>query len=214
MPIDNKKKNNPSPTYLSKYLFKIVNYLSYKRNNIDNSWLVITPNYVTTFYFNETVLSKIGQIRKKHHILRVDRFLLSRWFSHLNSEAKFLSEGLTFCSFYKEIPIIKSIIYPEGRVCNEVNSKYLKNPQLLQEITVNHFWLVEQLLLQNTLKNRLKREKDWRYWVGWIVAIVIITITVIGNLDGFIANVWLCLLVPVTLWLLQWGFRRLLDLFL
>jgi hypothetical protein len=175
-----------------------------KKDVIDHSWLVITPDEGVNFYFDELVLEQVGSLRRKNINLTPNS---------LDNDTQIRWGSLSFSSFYEGRPIIKTVIYLDGQIHNHISSHCLTQGELLEKITASHFWSLNQLVRQNqginSSQKRAKVTKKPSNWLGWMAATIVVSVMVITNLDKLIANIWLWLLVPVVLWLLQWGFNRL-----
>ena len=108
-----------------------------------------------------------------------------------NSNA--LDFQLIFTTYYLEqqqkIAVIRSIISLQGKISQQISSNFLKNPQLLNDLIISHYWLINQLCDRLPLKYNSKTSL-----ITWGLALIIVLI-IAPLLFYFVATSWLIKLI-------------------
>ena len=102
-----------------------------------------------SFNFTENSLKQISDRRQSFKRLKLSPELLAdlRYCSLLQNYA---GSGipLTFTTYYvqqeQKVAVIKTVISLQGKISQQLCRSFLKNPQLLKDLVVNHYWLIEE----------------------------------------------------------------------
>jgi hypothetical protein len=79
--------------------------------------------------------------------------------------------SLTFTTYYvqqQKIAVIKSIISLQGKVSQQVCSRFLDNSLLLNDLVVSHYWLITQICDRLSLKYNNKS-----FLLAWSLSLII-----------------------------------------
>ena len=169
-----------------------------------------------SFHLNHDILQEIEQAKLNNYQLKLSPALLIDWrYYALFNQYSNLQSELTFSTYYQQgkskEAMMRSVISFNGEVLHQISSNCLQNSELTEQITSAHYWLIEQLL--DKLKLRLKRA-SWLNWFSWSLSILIVTLTMLFHLDKFQMYPLMLIFPFLMCWLLQWGIKRLLRLFL
>lgn len=120
------------------------------------------------FNFTESSLKQIDRQRKNWQRLQLSPALLAelRYYSLFHNSAS--SNSLVFITYYlqqqQKIAVIKTVISVRGKISQQLCRSFLTNPQLLKDLVLNHYWLIEEVC------NRL----SWQYQnKSFLLALVI-----------------------------------------
>lgn len=129
------------------------------------------------FNFTESSLKQIDRQRKNWQRLQLSPALLAelRYYSLFHNSAN--SNSLVFITYYlqqqQKIAVIKTVISVRGKISQQLCRSFLTNPQLLKDLVINHYWLIEEvcdLALGEALRDRL----SWQYQnKSFLLALVI-----------------------------------------
>ncbi|MEC4983045.1 MAG: hypothetical protein SAJ37_05190 [Oscillatoria sp. PMC 1068.18] len=167
------------------------------------------------FYLSEAYLEEIEVARKTGTKLNLSRPLLNDWrYYALFDEQNRLQSGLTFSTYYEQdnfnIPLMRSVISLDGDIFHQVAHDCLSLPDFALKISSAHYWLIEQLFVQLRLE-----AQNWLNWFSWGLSLIIVAVTVLGNLEKLLPINPITLLAPLLMsWLLEVGIKRLLLLIL
>lgn len=112
-----------------------------------------------SFHFTESSLKAISNTRQNLKRLHLSSELLTelRYYSLLQSTS---SNSLTFITYYvqqeRKIAVIKTVISFQGKISQQLCRSFLKNPQLLKDLVINHYWLIEEVCDRIFLKYQNK----------------------------------------------------------
>lgn len=117
------------------------------------------------FYLTSETLQKITQAKQKGQSLYIPpKFLKNLRYYTFFSEYNILLGGFSFSTYYhREItmtPRIYTLISAGGDILYQIDQKCLNDPDFAENITMAHFWLMEQLLNRLTL--------EWRNFINQI----------------------------------------------
>ncbi|MBZ8183151.1 hypothetical protein [Oscillatoria salina] len=167
------------------------------------------------FYLSEAYLEQIELARETGAKLNLSRPFLTDWrYYALFDEQNRFQSGLTFSTYYEQgnsnIPLMRSVISLDGDILHQIANDCLSLPDFALKITSAHYWLIEQLLAQLRLE-----AQNWLNWFSWGLSLIIVAVTVLGNLEKLLPINPITLLAPLLMaWLLQVGIKRLLLLIL
>jgi hypothetical protein len=100
------------------------------------------------FNFTESSLKAISDRRQNFKRLQLSSELLAelRYYSLLQNSA---ANSLTFITYYvqqqQKIAVIKTVISLQGKISQQLCRSFLNNPQLLKDLVINHYWLIENV---------------------------------------------------------------------
>lgn len=110
-----------------------------------------------SFNFTENSLEQISDRRQSFKRLKLSPELLAdlRYCSLLQNNA---GSGipLTFTTYYvqqeQKIAVIKTVISFQGKISQQICRSFFKNPQLLNDLVVNHYWFIKLICDRLPLK--------------------------------------------------------------
>lgn len=100
------------------------------------------------FNFTESNLKAISARRQNLKRLQLSSELLAelRYYILLHSASL---NSLTFITYYiqqqQKIAVIKTVISLQGKISQQLCRNFLNNPQLLKDLVINHYWLIENI---------------------------------------------------------------------
>lgn|GEM_PF-4527992 len=176
-------------------------------------WLEITNQNNTSeeiifnsvrFYLDENILQEIHQAKAKKNNIK----LTSSYREELRTFAIVEQAGLTFYSYYQEKAILKSIIFPDGKIIYQICKNCLENPELTQKIITAHHWLIDQLLANVTLE----KNKIMLSWLTWVLSLLLIIVIGLLNFDKLIPITPVKIITSLgMIFLFYWGIKMLLQ---
>lgn len=117
---------------------------------------------------------------------------------------------LTFSTFYQQELVFRSTIAIDGEVFNQVRADCLERPEFAEAIALVHHWLIQEAIAQVPLQYKRLGTR-----LAWILAIIVVALSVILSLANFqVLNPVFWLLPLVAIWLFAEGIKRLIWLFL
>lgn len=143
-----------------------------------------------SFHLDREKLIQIRLARKKKRSLSLSPMLIADFrYYVLFDRTQCLQSELCFCTYFQERNqeeiVIKSIIAPEGKIIQQITSKYLSDREFMLTLVSTHYWLVEQMLSQLPLPGKTNRK--WLVWtVNLFVSLLtggIFWLTVLSRLD-------------------------------
>lgn len=125
------------------------------------------------FNLTESSLEQISDQRQSFKRLQLSSELLAdlRYYSLLQNFAS-SENSLTFTTYYvqqqQKIAVIKTVISLQGKISQQLCRSFLKNPQLLKNLVINHYWLIEQICDRHPLKYSHKS-----FLLPWVLSLII-----------------------------------------
>lgn len=178
----------------------------------------LTPQRMAThgvvFHINTETIAQIEQAQDQEIRLDLEPSFLTKWRHYAMFDPQNqLQSGLSFTTYYHradntEVAVLRSVILLDGNVFEQLQQDLLRNSELALQVTNAHYWLIEQLLSYLPLKLQGKSIN----WASWLIAALIVLVSVILSIKSFMTHPWLLILIPVVWVLLQWGIRILLQL--
>jgi hypothetical protein len=177
-------------------------------------WLRINKEQITVkevdfngveFKLNANRLAHLKTAKEQGEILEFPPTLLKD-FRHYT----LFSPVLTFSTFYQKELVFRSIIALDGDVIHQIRNDCLEREELAVAIASIHHWIIQELIAQIPLTY-----KRFGTALAWILAIIIVTISIIISLANFqVLNPLFWLLPLVAIWLLAEGIKRIIWLML
>ena len=102
------------------------------------------------FNLTKSSLKQISDRRRSLKRLQLSSELLAelRYYSLFRNSGN-LKIPLTFTTYYvqqqQKIAVIKTVISLQGKISQQVCRSFLGNPQLLKNLVVNHYWLIDKI---------------------------------------------------------------------
>ncbi|GEM_PF-2435653 len=172
-----------------------------------------------SFHLNQKTLIQILTAKQQNISLKISASILNqiRYYCLIDQDQLFnLQSNLNFITYFDSInnqkPLLKTTLGLEGNIVNQICDRCLENGDLLLNITLAHYWLIEQILKEIKFQFKPAKVKKWFNIIAWIIAVIIVIISVIFNLPHFQNNVLLWIAPIVVCFLLQWGIQKILWL--
>jgi hypothetical protein len=97
------------------------------------------------FNFNREFIQEVNYTHK----VNISPAIRKKILHYLVSE-----QVLIFCSYYRHEPVIKTIVFPEGKIVQQIADNYLLYPELVNLVIQSHYLVIAQLLSLKSGKNR------------------------------------------------------------
>jgi hypothetical protein len=188
-------------------------YIKIALNNTHNNY---TKFATIDFHLDRDRLHKIQRDRAKHKSLKLSRsFLLKFRYQILVDRQNLIHSGLTFCTYYHynnlKKAAIKSIIFLDGQVNQQICQDFLEDTELVKHIISSHYWLSEQLLTKINLTTKINNRF---YFLFSSLCLTIFAIVYYLNISIFARNIIDCFILIAIFFLSQIVFKIFLELFL
>jgi hypothetical protein len=144
-------------------------------NNTRNNY---TKFATIDFHLDRDRLHAVQKNRAKHRPLKLSRsFLLNFRYHILVDRQNLIHSGLTFCTYYhhnnSKKAAIKSIIFLDGQVNQQICQDFLGDTELAKQIISSHYWLSEQLLERICRTAKINNRFVWIFYSLCLITIVI-----------------------------------------
>lgn len=137
------------------------------------------------FYLDQAKIESIQQTQLYHHRFQISLKLLWELYSYvLKQNRSNVYSGLTFSTYYSDSPqetidrvqlrrsdrtsyqaIVRSVIYLDGQIFQQIHSDCLQNAQFAKDVTSAHYCLIESLLSQLNLTTKYSARYTWLSWL-------------------------------------------------
>lgn len=143
-------------------------YIQFEQERITRSRVVF---HSIRFNLDQDVLQQIQSAQEAGYRIELSPQFLAdlRYYALIDPENHLRSE-LTFYTYFVQggypEALMRSVISSDGEVLHQIKSNCLEDPDFCRQITLAHYWLIEQLLSQLRLKGfvhgtRLIRVLSW-----------------------------------------------------
>lgn len=172
-----------------------------------------------TFHLDQKNLIKILNAKDQDLSLKISENLLNRirYYCLIDQYQSYnLQSNLNFITYFEQInhhkPILKTSIGLEGNITNQICDRCLENSDLILSLITAHSWLIEEILQEIKFQFKPIKIKKIIQKIAWIIAFVMIVISIIFNLQHFQNNILLWIAPIMVFFLLQWAIQKLLWL--
>lgn len=135
------------------------------------------------FYLDPEIINRIRATQTQRNYLTISPSLLTSFrYYVLRDVRECLQSGLIFYTYYCSLPVIKTTIFLNGEVINQIRYDCLKSPELIERILNIHYWVIEQMLRQLPLPKHLN--------LLYFLALISVGVIAIGIFVATINSSW------------------------
>lgn len=145
------------------------------RENIEVNKIIIHGVF---FELNEDFITLLQQKNFPLIKINLSESIIKEWQYYLINFS--LIYGIKFTSYYPlnnvQKPILETNIYPDGKILTYITQNFLENSNLVPQISLTHYWLINQLMLYPIQVKKFKHNSPTKKKSQLIIIILFILI--------------------------------------
>ncbi|ELR99896.1 hypothetical protein GLO73106DRAFT_00037490 [Gloeocapsa sp. PCC 73106] len=112
-------------------------------------------------------MGKVNSTRRQHKHLTIPEVIQTQIIDSLLQ-----SNQLSFCTFYCEKAMLKTIIYSDGEITQQVSQNLIIDPELLTSLFRAHYWTISELLLVQKLPKKTRIN-------FWLILVLLVSLLIV-----------------------------------